>query len=59
MAAAFAQMGDATAATAHAEQVVRRAPGFSVQGYLDTLHYKRADDREHHRDGLLKAGLPA
>jgi adenylate cyclase len=59
MAAAFAQMGDAVAATAHAEQVARRAPGFSVQGYLDTLHYKRAADREHHRDGLLKAGLPA
>jgi adenylate cyclase len=59
MAAAFAQMGDATAATAHAEQVVRRAPDFSVQAYLDTLHYKRAADREHHREGLLKAGLPA
>lgn len=59
MAAAFAQMGDAVAATAHAEQVERRAPGFSVQGYLETLHYKRAADREHHRDGLLKAGLPA
>ena len=59
MAAAFAQMGDAVAATAHAEQVERRAPGFSVQGYLETLHYKRAADREHHRDGLLKVGLPA
>jgi adenylate cyclase len=59
LAAAFAQMGDAIAATAHADQVVRRAPDFSVQGYLDTLHYKHAADREHHRDGLLKAGLPA
>jgi adenylate cyclase len=59
MAAAFAQMGDAVAAAAHAEQVERRAPGFSVQGYLETLHYKRTADREHHRDGLLKAGLPA
>jgi len=59
MAAAFAQMGDAIAATAHAEQVAKRAPDFSVQRYLETLHYKRASDREHHRDGLLKAGLPA
>jgi adenylate cyclase len=59
MAAAFAQMGDATAATAHAEQVIRRAPDFSVQAYLETLHYQRAADREHHREGLLKAGLPA
>jgi adenylate cyclase len=59
LAASFAQMGDAIAATAHADQVVRRAPDFSVQAYLDTLHYQRPADREHHRDGLLKAGLPA
>jgi adenylate cyclase len=59
LAATFAQMGDAVAAAAHAEQVVRRAPEFSVRGYLETLHYKHAGDREHHRDGLLKAGLPA
>lgn len=25
-------------------------------GY-STLHYKRASDRAHHREGLLKAGL--
>jgi adenylate cyclase len=59
LAAAFAQMGDAIAATAHAEQVAKRAPGFSVQAYLDTLHYKQPSDREHHREGLLKAGLSA
>jgi adenylate cyclase len=59
LAAAFAQMGDAIAATAHADHVVRRAPDFSVQTYLDTLHYQRPADREHHREGLLKAGLPA
>jgi adenylate cyclase len=58
-AAAFAQLGDATAAGAHAAEALRRAPDFSVQSYLETLHYKRASDREHHRDGLLKAGLPA
>jgi adenylate cyclase len=58
LAATCAQMGDATAAAAHADQVMKRAPDFSVQRYLETLHYKRADDREHHRDGLLKAGLP-
>ena len=59
LAATFAQLGDATAAAAHAEQVMKRTPDFSVQRYLETLHYKRADDREHHREGLLKAGLPA
>ncbi len=59
LAAACAQMGDATAARAHAEETLHRAPDFTVQAYLDTLHYKRASDREHHREGLLKAGLPA
>ena len=35
-----------------------RQPDFSVDAYLATLHYKRESDRAHHRDGLLKAGLP-
>ena len=59
LAAALAQMGDATAAAAHAQQVIRKAPGFSAEAYLETLHYQRVTDREHHREGLLKAGLPA
>ena len=50
-------MGDETAAAAHAEEVLRREPEFTVESYLATLHYKRDSDREHHRDGLLKAGL--
>jgi hypothetical protein len=33
-------------------------PDFSVTSYLATLHYKRRSDHEHHRDGLLAAGLP-
>lgn len=59
LAAACAQMGDATAAAAHAGHVARHAPDFSVQAYLQTLHYKHESDRAHHRDGLLKAGLAA
>jgi adenylate cyclase len=59
LAAAFAQMGNATAASAHAQEVVKQQPEFSVESYLETLHYKRESDREHHREGLLKAGLPA
>ena len=57
LAAACAQMGDATAARAHAAEVVRLQPGFSAEAYLATLHYKRESDRAHHRDGLLEAGL--
>jgi adenylate cyclase len=59
MAAACAQMGDDTGAAAHAEEVLSRQPDFSVNAYLATLHYKRESDRAHHRDGLLKAGLPS
>jgi adenylate cyclase len=57
LAAAFAQMGDATAATAHAQEVRKRVPEFSIEHYLATLHYKHESDREHHREGLLQAGL--
>jgi adenylate cyclase len=57
LAAAFAQMGDTTAATAHAQEVLKRVPEFSIEHYLATLHYKHETDREHHREGLLKAGL--
>ena len=58
MAAACAQMGDDAAAAAHAEEVLSRQPEFAVDAYLATLHYKRENDRAHHREGLLKAGLP-
>ena len=58
MAAACAQMGDDTAASAHADEVLSRQPEFSVDAYLATLHYKRDSDRAHHREGLFKAGLP-
>jgi adenylate cyclase len=59
LAAIFAQMGDGVAAAAHAAEVVKREPGFTVAAYLATQHYKREVDRERHAAGLLKAGLPA
>ena len=59
LAAALAQMGDTTAAAAHAGEVLSREPAFTAGNYLATMHYKREEDLEHHREGLLKAGLPA
>ncbi|MFG3595919.1 adenylate/guanylate cyclase domain-containing protein [Bradyrhizobium sp. RDI18] len=59
LAAIFAQMGDAVAAGAHAAEVVKLEPGFSVAAYLATQHYKQEADRARHEAGLLKAGLPA
>ena len=59
LAATFAQMGNAVAAAAHAAEVLKSEPTFSVAIYLATQHYKHAIDRQRHEAGLLKAGLPA
>jgi adenylate cyclase len=59
LAATFAQMGNAVAASAHAAEVLKREPAFSVAGHLTTQHYKREADRLRYQTGLLKAGLPA
>jgi adenylate cyclase len=58
LAAATAQLGDRTAAAAHAREVLQRQPTFTVESYLKTLHYRQRSDTEHIREGLLKAGLP-
>ena len=58
LAATFAQMGSAVAAAAHAAEVLKREPKFSVAAYLATQHYKHEVDRKRHEAGLLKAGLP-
>ena len=58
LAAALAKMGNKTAAPAHAQEAMRLDPGFSADRYLATLHYRQDSDREHHREALLKAGLP-
>jgi adenylate cyclase len=52
-------MGDGVAAAAHAAEVVKHEPGFTVAAYLAIQHYKRDVDRKRHEAGLLKAGLPA
>ena len=51
-------MGNGVAAAAHAAEVVKLEPGFSVATYLATQHYKHDVDRLRHETGLLKAGLP-
>jgi adenylate cyclase len=59
LAASSAQLGNRTAAAAHAREVLEREPSFSVEALLGTLHYRRASDAEHLREGLSKAGLPS
>ena len=59
LAACAAMLGDAAGAAVHVRSVLARDPKFSVETYLRTLHYQLDSDREHHREALLKAALPA
>jgi len=59
LAACYAQLGDTAAAEGAAQDVLRRAPDFSVARFIATQHYKQESDREHHRTALLNAQLPA
>jgi adenylate cyclase len=58
LAGTFAQMGNAVAAAAHAAEVLKREPKFSVAAHLATQHYKHELDRQRYETGLLRAGLP-
>jgi adenylate cyclase len=58
-AACYAQLGDAAAAKAAAQDVLQRAPDFSIKRFIAMQHYKQESDRDHHRAALLKAQLPA
>jgi adenylate cyclase len=58
LAASSAQLGNRTAAAAHAREVLEREPTFRSQTFLETLHYRQSADAEHLREGLIKAGLP-
>jgi adenylate cyclase len=51
-------LGNRTAAAAHASEILKQQPNFTVQSFLTTLHYRQPSDNEHLREGLLKAGLP-
>jgi adenylate cyclase len=60
VAACFAMLGQETQARLSAAETLKRKPDFSVaRDYLPALHYKHEPDFVHHRDALLKAGLPA
>jgi len=59
LAACHAQLGDAAACARHVKEVLTRNPEFSwTKTLAPTLHYKRAEDLAHHREAVLKAGLP-
>jgi adenylate cyclase len=59
LAACYAQLGDAAAAKAAIQELLQRAPDFSIERFITAQHYKHESDREHHRAALVKAQLPA
>jgi adenylate cyclase len=59
LAACHACLGETAAAQAQREAVLELAPGFTVHSHLETLHYRREEEREHHRQALLAAGFAA
>jgi adenylate cyclase len=59
LAACYAQLGDAAAAKGATQELLQRAPDFSIERFIATQHYKHESDREHHRAALVKAQLPA
>ncbi len=58
LAASYAYTGDLTLSKEHAQQVLALEPKFTIDSYLNTLHYKNKSDQDHHRQGLIKSGLP-
>ena len=60
LAACYAQLGDAQSAAQHAGKVLALNPSFTWSGTLaPVLHYKLESDLAHHRESILRAGLPA
>jgi len=58
LAACHALLDHPPEARTHLEEVLRMQPEFSAGAFTDGLPYKLDADRAHHRDALLKAGLP-
>lgn len=58
LAACYAYLDNEPEATTHGREVLARAPDFTVGAHIATMHYLNDEDRTHHRDGLLMAGLP-
>jgi len=59
LAGCTAQLGMDSEAATHVSALLSRDPHFTVARQLATLHFRHAADRDHYRDSLLKAGLPA
>jgi len=57
LAASYGWLGDKTAAAAHTARIRELEPEFDLETFLGTMHYAKEADLQHHREGLLKAGV--
>ncbi|MDA1101584.1 MAG: adenylate/guanylate cyclase domain-containing protein [Proteobacteria bacterium] len=58
IAGAYARLGDMDRANRYKAAVLAREPNFSIEKHISSLHYAREQDRDHHRQSSLQAGLP-
>jgi adenylate cyclase len=58
MAACWAATGNDHEAAKQRAETLRLNPDFSTEKHVASLSYKNADDREHLRDTLRRAGMP-
>ncbi len=57
-AATYAQLGRIDEAKRHLAHVTKDKPNQTASEYLKTNTFKRQEDLDHWKDGLVKAGLP-
>jgi len=55
LAAIYAHIGDKMAAAAHIAQAKKMNSDFSIDSFMDQMHYGREEDAAHLREGLEKA----
>ena len=58
LASSYAHLDMLDEASRWRDEVLRRQPGFTVSGWMDTQPDALEDDKERFRIGLLRAGLP-
>lgn len=55
VAATYAHLGDKMAAAAHVAQAKKMNPEFSIESFMEQMHYGQEEDASHLREGLEKA----
>ena len=58
LAASYAQLGQMEEAEAEAAKALQKNPKYTISNALARLPLVNPADREHYREGMLKAGLP-